>query len=838
MRDDEDHLPIGGEATFSYEEGGDDDDSDDDCDYNSSEENLDNHQNNSNYGAPTSELKQHFIAIVISIIAAIIAHSYTHGGYNLWKDELTKDWASFKLKFSTVRTTSEVYPTPTIIENYAPFAAPSMDGIPTSKRKDILDRVMNRETDNGFGIGGGHEKARNYRRTRSLSFCPQVNAPSSSMEMEFILPIDPSVRVLHSYYLADALRVDSISMVYDYVVSSSSEQLGKDVGNLGSYTSDNILNEIDTAMATNNNDEGLTVDQVQSILQSYLPTSMINRQHTCLLHQYTLNKASGRSIRGTTKVYNRPHVSTFYRDKWNTQQTEPNHKISAASLSFTGYAAKFINLSVNDIHLYWEGGRIQSGPREGKIHTELVGIIKSMESVGTASFPGHAFYVTPTYDKETALQRWTITEDDSILYYDPFGNMSIEDQKQELEKLSRQGKLSDKQLFNRDAWMLDRSFGRDYLIKTGQVWLANFPQPYLAHEDDVSNIVDEVTSSQVSHAGDNVITIDVGHEMHMWQASFIGQTHMVETSSLYYTAIPTRLDRLTKNDYLPTAEEKRMLEMRKFQSSDIKEKGSNNENDTTTMPLTLKVLSCAPRVLETKRFLSPVEVQHLIDLATGVKGDVVMKPSTVSASNVKVNNKKKVRGGSNARSSTGGWIHREQDAIVDTIFRRIADLLNIDEQLLRDQDRGHDSLENDEELLPTHDRIVEAMQLVRYGPGEEYSAHHDFTYPSIEDRYQPKRYATVLLYLTGEGDVVENGVRHSTKFGDKGLEGGGTTFPRAVTTDFHDGIKIKAQSGKAVVFYNVLPDGNFDQLSQHLGEKVDQGVKYVANVWIWDPVVS
>merc|ERR1712216_942039 len=153
-------------------------------------------------------------------------------------------------------------------------------------------------------------------------------------------------------------------------------------------------------------------------------------------------------------------------------------------------------------------------------------------------------------------------------------------------------------------------------------------------------------------------------------------------------ALPNRLDRLTKNDYLPKVEEKRKLGMRKFQSSDIKGKGNNNENDTTTtMPLTLKVLSCAPRVLETRRFLSPVEVQHLIDLATGMKGDVIMKPSTVSASNVKVNNKKKekkVRGGSNARSSTGGWIHREQDVIVDTIFRRIADLLNVDEHLMRD----------------------------------------------------------------------------------------------------------------------------------------------------------
>jgi hypothetical protein len=103
----------------------------------------------------------------------------------------------------------------------------------------------------------------------------------------------------------------------------------------------------------------------------------------------------------------------------------------------------------------------------------------------------------------------------------------------------------------------------------------------------------------------------------------------------------------------------------------------------------------------------------------------------------------------------------------------------------------------------------------------------------------------VLLYLTGEGDVIENGTRRSRSQkvmtdgeSEDGLTGGETTFPRAITTEFHDGLKVKPQSGTAVLFYNVLPDGNMDDLSQHAGEKVETGVKYVANIWMWDPIIS
>ena len=154
----------------------------------------------------------------------------------------------------------------------------------------------------------------------------------------------------------------------------------------------------------------------------------------------------------------------------------------------------------------------------------------------------------------------------------------------------------------------------------------------------------------------------------------------------------------------------------------------------------------------------------------------------------------------------------------DTIFRRVADLLKIDEHLMRD--RIPDDAEDDDSL-PTNERIVEAMQLVRYDEGQEYSPHHDFAYPPISNRYQPKRFATVLMYLSG-ADV----------------EGGETVFPKSVTTNKHDGLKVKPQSGKALVYYNVLPDGNMDDLSQHGGSKVKSGVKYLASIWVWDPIVN
>jgi prolyl 4-hydroxylase len=771
---------------------------------------------------PTNgDLKQHVVAVTIAVIAAVTTHAQIHGGFESWKNQLMNDWDALRSSFAGKRTDSSTRTgVPRAAPNGgAPHAAPVMNAIPADLRQKAVQKAVQdiaAAEDSSLAIG--HARASAFRRTADLKFCYTDAFDSSQkaknlVDLDFIIPLEPSVAVLHSYYLSDALGLDS-SFVYD------------SVDTFGSFDSDIILKKIGAAIEEYEG-EGLSTQRVRLIIESYVDSDLVDDEHVCLLQQYAANKRSGRSIRGRTKAYDQPHVSSFYDN--NVVSTavsssrEASDMMTPASLTFTGFATKFINLGAQPVNLYWDGGHISSGPKAGQIHTALVGAIPIMESIGTASFPGHSFFVTPSYDKDHVLRRWTVTEDDIVLYYDPLENLSTEDQETEIQKLCDSGKLNLKQKFARDAWIVDRSFSRDYLVKTGRHYLSVFPQPL------VPEVVQEIASSS-----------DEGM-MPMWGADFLGQVHSIETSELYFTAIPNALPKLSRDDFLPDVEQQRCLEMKKYRSSQVK---GNGNISNSTMQLDIKVVSCAPRVLEVKRFLSPVEVQHLIDLASGSKGDVSMQSSTVMASGI---NDKKVRSSTKQvnRSSTGGWIHREQDALVDGIFRRVADLLGVDERMMRDQRPAHLIGTDDYESLPTHDRIVEAMQLLRYEPGEHYSAHHDFTYPSVFHRYQPKRYATVLLYLTGEGDVIENGIRRSRSKksaadgeSEDGLAGGETTFPRAITTEFHDGVKVKPQSGKAILFYNVLPDGNMDDLSQHAGEKVEAGVKYVANIWVWDPIIS
>ena len=41
--------------------------------------------------------------------------------------------------------------------------------------------------------------------------------------------------------------------------------------------------------------------------------------------------------------------------------------------------------------------------------------------------------------------------------------------------------------------------------------------------------------------------------------------------------------------------------------------------------------------------------------------------------------------------------------------------------------------------------------------------------------------------------------------------------------------------GSAVLFYNLLEDGNSDDLALHEARPVKEGEKWLANYWIWDP---
>ncbi|MGN7998167.1 2OG-Fe(II) oxygenase [Sphingomonas sp. 22176] len=106
----------------------------------------------------------------------------------------------------------------------------------------------------------------------------------------------------------------------------------------------------------------------------------------------------------------------------------------------------------------------------------------------------------------------------------------------------------------------------------------------------------------------------------------------------------------------------------------------------------------------------------------------------------------------------------------------------------------------------------EPISLLRYSPGQQYRPHLDTIAGSANQRIK-----TVLLYL------------------NEGYAGGETRFDKL-------GIDIVARGGDALLFDNVLANGQPDARTRHAGLPVRAGVKWVATRWVranpfspWNP---
>ena len=82
--------------------------------------------------------------------------------------------------------------------------------------------------------------------------------------------------------------------------------------------------------------------------------------------------------------------------------------------------------------------------------------------------------------------------------------------------------------------------------------------------------------------------------------------------------------------------------------------------------------------------------------------------------------------------------------------------------------------------------------------------------------YPESRYITLLLYLSDPASPQA---------------GGETSFPKG---QGGEGFKVVPKKGSAVLFYNLLPDGNGDDLSLHSALPCVEGEKWLANFWVWD----
>jgi len=183
----------------------------------------------------------------------------------------------------------------------------------------------------------------------------------------------------------------------------------------------------------------------------------------------------------------------------------------------------------------------------------------------------------------------------------------------------------------------------------------------------------------------------------------------------------------------------------------------------------------SPRLIVFGGLLSDDECQQMIELASPrlARSETVHNPS----------------GGSEvheARTSEGMFFERGEHPLCDRIERRIAALLS----------------------WPV--RNGEGLQVLRYRPGAQYKAHHDYFDPA-----QPgtptilqrggQRVATIVMYLNTP------------------TRGGGTAFPDV-------GVEVGPMRGNAVFFSYDRP--HVVTRSLHAGMPVLEGEKWVATKWL------
>jgi prolyl 4-hydroxylase len=146
-----------------------------------------------------------------------------------------------------------------------------------------------------------------------------------------------------------------------------------------------------------------------------------------------------------------------------------------------------------------------------------------------------------------------------------------------------------------------------------------------------------------------------------------------------------------------------------------------------------------------------------------------------------------------SRTSRNTWVARGASELSERVYRRAADVLGVDHTLL-----------SEDTFLAEH------LQLVHYAVGDKYDSHYDWSPKNVT------RLCTLLLYLNDP------------------VEGGATSFPRAERSEAEGPLVLHPGKGGAVLFYNLLPDGNADETSLHAALPVIAGEKWIANLWVWD----
>lgn len=413
----------------------------------------------------------------------------------------------------------------------------------------------------------------------------------------------------------------------------------------------------------------------------------------------------------TTLVYVEPDINTFYKledEKGQVVLENENPPIMSIRTKmkpkYNGFHGKFINLSNQPLTLYWEDNRrsskssssstSSSGGTGAALHNMRTH--PPFTATGTATLPGHSFVFTPVNNPNEIVHRFIVGQyPDNLHVYDPY---KIDNDANNATAKNLEAALNEQERKKYDHWMRTLRFHEYYFNKTGRSYLASYLRDAPKHW--------------------------------MWPADYFGQEHWVSTRETHFVQHPPP----ELAYYRPIQARGRQRILQKDQARLLSEFRSNNDdsssnnNNNNVLNMTLTVISCVPRVFEILNFLSPVEVEHILELAQGV---------TLEAS--KTGDDKQVVNDSTTRTRTSknSWLSRERSPIIDAIYRRAADLQRMDEALMRDRHEGEQRSASSlvvRGLKP----LTERLQLVHYDVGEVLNNHRciyvHIPKPSLLDR--------------------------------------------------------------------------------------------------------
>jgi len=178
------------------------------------------------------------------------------------------------------------------------------------------------------------------------------------------------------------------------------------------------------------------------------------------------------------------------------------------------------------------------------------------------------------------------------------------------------------------------------------------------------------------------------------------------------------------------------------------------------------VLNREPLIMRFERVLTDDECRELIESAAPRLKESRLVNKVVSE----------------IRTSRGMFFEEDESPFISRIERRIAQLMHVPVE------------------------HAEGLQVLHYGPGQEYRAHHDYFAPGTPSA-RNNRISTLVIYLN---DVEE---------------GGETVFPLLE-------IAVKPKRGSAVYFEYFYGNPELNHLTLHSSAPVIRGEKWVATQWM------